>query len=1128
MSKVSSILPMAKGRSMVLLLAVLVVAAATLLSGAFATTTSAGTGDFNSNYGSYLKNIVAGTGANAATAAVVADAYGNTYVGGSINGTADMDPTAGTSNLVSAGAADGFVAKYDAAGNLQWALKIGSTGADAVKGLAVDATHVYVLVDFTGTIDPGAGAGADMVSAGGTDVAVLKYTLAAGAYVAQAHVVKGDDGNASSTGAAIAVAGTKIYVQLNLDGNNDCQPSGADVACDATNNATLDVFLWKGDNALAHENVIAVAKSDQINVGNGLVVIGSSVYSVATVGTAAVNPGGGNLTSAGSTDILIVKSAVANLAYEGAILKGSTGADAAGGIAAVNSKPTIVGSITGNVDMGGGALTNAGSTDGVVAQYAAANALGHGWSIAVGGTGADAATSITADGTANYIVGGSFTGAVTFNATQGAITSAGSTDGFIARGADATGALGVGIKIGGTGADVTNAVGVVGSAGVIAATTFNGTLIDVDIDGTEANEGGAEVTAVSAGSTDVVLGRWNTAGEVPGGAVCAVNISEAAQGQTTNCSATGTSVSLVLTGGASGNYTHISNIGTAAQGKVSATLGGGLTTLHKAPLAQTVSATTGIASWGRTDTITNAGLRRPSSIQIGVDKNNDGDFTDAGDSVHYVNIAWWGPPVTTLNEVGDNYDYDNADGNEDFTNGATNLAYAANRSTIAVSTISSLGAGTITGVTIEDAANVGRLAGSLTLTLGSGVFALTGTNSYTTIVTASGDSNLLAAANLAVSGLPAGVTPAKVSVTATFTGASGSITLPANFTRVGAASNLALDVISCGTACAAATDLTSVSIIPTLAGAVTGNNTLPVANAKYAVSVKATDSAGNVVSGLIVNISDDDNGDGNDNDGATDTLYGIDGSLGGITITGTSGLGNTNVTTIATTQTLKEITIARAASATNAGTMTIKATLGTLTASKTVTVRGAAANYAVSGPASVAPGAIGVYTVTATDVNGNTPSVQASNAITTPTFIVTNLGTSGKTVSTAATTVSVNPITGGTITVIAPAGGGSGTLAIVSGGKIVSSTEISYGSTTTTVAVSLKTGWNLIRWAGSAQSVSTAVNASVTSVYGWNATTQSWNMWSPAGVGIPGANDLSELATGGIYWVYSVAAGTMQ
>ena len=481
-----------------------------------------------------------------------------------------------------------------------------------------------------------------------------------------------------------------------------------------------------------------------------------------------------------------------------------------------------------------------------------------------------------------------------------------------------------------------------------------------------------------------------------------------------------------------------------------------------------------------------------------------------------------------MSEVADNYDYDNADGNEDFTNGATNLAYAANRSTIAVSTISSTGTATVTGVTIEDAANVGRLAGSLTLTLGSGIFALTGTNSYTTVVTASGDSNLLAAANLAVSGLPAGVTPAKVSVTATFTGASGSITLPTNFTRVGAASNLALDVISCGAACSAILDTTAVSIIPVLSGGNTGANTLPLASAVYAVSVTATDTAGNVVPNLVVNLSDDDDGDGNDNDGATDTLYGLDGSLGGITVTGTSGLGNTNVTTVATTQTLKVITIARAASATNAGTMTIKATYGTLTASKTLTVRGAAANYAVSGPASIEPNGIGVYTVTATDVNGNTPSVQASTAVTTPTFVVTNLGTSGQTVSTSATTVSVNPITGGTVTIIAPTGGGSGTLAIINGGKIVASTEISYGApAASTASVALSAGWNLVSWSGSATSAATAASSSVTAIYGWNATTQAWNGWFPAGVGIPGANDLTQLETNGIYWVYSVTTSTL-
>jgi len=337
-----------------------------------------------------------------------------------------------------------------------------------------------------------------------------------------------------------------------------------------------------------------------------------------------------------------------------------------------------------------------------------------------------------------------------------------------------------------------------------------------------------------------------------------------------------------------------------------------------------------------------------------------------------------------------------------------------------------------------------------------------------------------------------------------------------------------MKIISCGAACSAVLDTTAVTVIPTLTGGVTGNTTLPVANAIYALSLLATDTAGNVVTGLVVNISDDDNGDGNDNDGATETYYGIDGLLGGITITGTSGIGNTSLTTGATTQTLYVITIARAASATNAGTMTIKATAGTLTASLPITVRGAAATYAVSGPASVAPGAIGVYTVTAVDVNGNTPSVQAGTAIVVPTYVVTNLGTSGQTVSTSSTTVSVNPITGGTVTIIAPTGGGSGTLAIITGGAIVASTDISYGApAASTASVALSAGWNLVSWSGSAVSAATAASSSVTAIYGWNATTQAWNGWFPAGVGIPGANDLTQLETNGIYWVYSVTTSTL-
>jgi hypothetical protein len=604
--------------------------------------------------------------------------------------------------------------------------------------------------------------------------------------------------------------------------------------------------------------------------------------------------------------------------------------------------------------------------------------------------------------------------------------------------------------------------------------------------------------------------------------------------QTALCGTTGTSMAIVVTAAAAaGNVQHWYNEApTAAIGHSLVTFSNGAKNVTAAKWivpVTTVYSTAGVATYGRTETVTNTGTRRFSVVKVGTDTGNNGGINTTGT----ITIHWQGAPTASLNEVADNYDYGNNDTDSNTATGASLTAIAATRSKMTVSTISSLGAATITVVNIEDAGTtVGGtgLGGSITYTLGSGIFALTGTSTYTALVVAdSGDNVDRADADIAVTGLPTGVTPAKVALTAAFTGASGSITLTSSFNRIGAASSLVMKVISCGAACSTALDNTAVTVIPTLLGGVTGNSTLPTANAIYALSLKATDTAGNVVTGLVVNISDDDNGDGNDNDGATELYYGIDGALGGITITGTSATGNTNLTTGATYQSLFVITVAKAASATNAGTMTIKAKAGTLTASLDITVRGAAATYAITGPASVAPNGIGVYTITASDVNGNTPSVQAASAVTTPTYVVTNLGTSGQTVSTSATTVSVNPITGGTITIIAPSGGGSGTLAVITGGKIVASTEISYGApAASTTSIALSAGWNLIRWSGSAKSVATAVNASVTSVYGWNATTQTWNMWSPAGVGIPGANDLSELASGGIYWVYSVTTGTLQ
>ena len=116
----------------------------------------------------------------------------------------------------------------------------------------------------------------------------------------------------------------------------------------------------------------------------------------------------------------------------------------------------------------------------------------------------------------------------------------------------------------------------------------------------------------------------------------------------------------------------------------------------------------------------------------------------------------------------------------------------------------------------------------------------------------------------------------------------------------------------------------------------------------------------------------------------------------------------------------------------------------------------------------------------------------------------------------------------------APTTGGYGVLALDRGTGILTYKNISYGSSTTTAistttsAIALSTGWNLISWEDNPKSVSSAVTDSVVSVYGWNPITQTWRGWFKAGVDVPGANDLPEFETGGVYWIYSAVTGSLQ
>lgn len=78
----------------------------------------------------------------------------------------------GTESLTSAGKADVFVAKFDAAGTHKWSTRYGAGGDDQAWGLAVDGSaNILVAGQFTDTVDFGTG---DIASGGDFDAFLMK------------------------------------------------------------------------------------------------------------------------------------------------------------------------------------------------------------------------------------------------------------------------------------------------------------------------------------------------------------------------------------------------------------------------------------------------------------------------------------------------------------------------------------------------------------------------------------------------------------------------------------------------------------------------------------------------------------------------------------------------------------------------------------------------------------------------------------------------------------------------------------------------------------------------------------------------------------------------------------------
>ena len=107
---------------------------------------------------------------------VTTDSYGNVFVTGWFEGTADFLSGPGIYNISTAGNMDIFIAKFNSSGVIQWIKTIGGVATDKGYSIIVDDTgNVFTTGNFGGTVDFDPGPGVyNLSSPGSADVYISK------------------------------------------------------------------------------------------------------------------------------------------------------------------------------------------------------------------------------------------------------------------------------------------------------------------------------------------------------------------------------------------------------------------------------------------------------------------------------------------------------------------------------------------------------------------------------------------------------------------------------------------------------------------------------------------------------------------------------------------------------------------------------------------------------------------------------------------------------------------------------------------------------------------------------------------------------------------------------------------
>jgi photosystem II stability/assembly factor-like uncharacterized protein len=361
------------------------------------------------------------------------------YITGSFTGTANFNTpsSSGSNELVNTGS-DGFIAKYNASGDVQWIKRTGGPG----RGITLSGTDIYVTGDFAGTANfnnPSASGSNELVSAGLSDIYLAKYNTSGDIQWARRG---GGTGTEMNYGAIVA-SGSDIYIAAAFESTANFNTPANNSTNVVTSAGSFDIFIAKFNSSGDCQWVRRGGGTNQ-DFAYGVAIIGNDVYvggvflSTANFNTPSAS-GSFEITDVLNGDAFLVKYNT-NGVIQWAKRAGGLYTDGATDIKASDTNIFMVGAFgdTANFNTpsasGSNEITSGGQIDGFLAVYDASGNVNR--LKRMGGITLDKASSVAVSDN-NVVVVGNFSINMNFSNPSSIgtnqLVALNSSEGFLAK-----------------------------------------------------------------------------------------------------------------------------------------------------------------------------------------------------------------------------------------------------------------------------------------------------------------------------------------------------------------------------------------------------------------------------------------------------------------------------------------------------------------------------------------------------------------------------------------------------------------------------------------------------------------------------------------------------------------------